>query len=105
MHTELSQNLKVQRTQWTLKSFIQFGITIKTVYNTVHIYTPRKHSLGGGGYIGIGLSVHLSGPTSTSFVRFPPNFVAWVKLNGPGYPTNVHIFILGSCNVQSFMNF
>ena len=22
MHTELSQNLKVQRTQWTLKSFI-----------------------------------------------------------------------------------
>jgi hypothetical protein len=36
-------------------------------------YTPRKHSLGG--YIGIGLSVRLSGPTSTSFVRFPPNFV------------------------------
>jgi hypothetical protein len=36
-------------------------------------YTPRKHSLGG--YIGIGLSVCLSGPTSTSFVRFPPNFV------------------------------
>ena len=28
-----------------------------------------------------------------------------VKLNGLGYPTNVHIFILGSCNVQSFMNF
>ena len=37
-------------------------------------YTPRKHSLGGG-YIGIGLSVHLSRPTSTSFVRFPPNIV------------------------------
>jgi hypothetical protein len=33
-----------------------------------------------------------------------------VKKNWPGdlenqYPTNVHIFILGSCNVQSFMNF
>jgi hypothetical protein len=28
-----------------------------------------------------------------------------VKLNRPGYPTNVHILILGSCNVQSFMNF
>jgi hypothetical protein len=28
-----------------------------------------------------------------------------VNLNGLGYPTNVHIFILGSCNVQSFMNF
>jgi hypothetical protein len=27
------------------------------------------------------------------------------KLDGPGYTTNVHIFILGSCNVQSFMNF
>jgi hypothetical protein len=27
------------------------------------------------------------------------------KLDGPGYPTNVHIFILGSCNVQSSMNF
>ena len=38
-----------------------------------HIYTPCKHSLRG--YIGIGLSVRLSGPTSTSFVRFPPNFV------------------------------
>ena len=39
--------------------------------------TPNEHSLGG--YIGIGLSVcpsvRLSGPTSTSFVRFPPNFV------------------------------
>ena len=45
----------------------------------VALYIPRKHSLGGGGYIGIGLSaclsVRLSGPTSTSFVRFPPNFV------------------------------
>ena len=38
-----------------------------------HCYTPRKHSFGG--YIGIGLSVRLSGPTSTFFVRFPPNFV------------------------------
>ena len=38
-------------------------------------YTTRKHSLGGGGYIGIGLSVRLFRPTSTSFVRFPPNFV------------------------------
>ena len=27
------------------------------------------------------------------------------KLDEPGYTTNVHIFILGSCNVQSFMNF
>ena len=27
------------------------------------------------------------------------------KLDGPGYTTNVHIFILGSCNVPSFMNF
>ena len=40
-------------------------------------YTPCKHSLGG--YIGIGLSVclsvRLSEPTYTSFVRFPPNFV------------------------------
>ena len=45
-----------------------FIITINT-----YIYTPRKHSFGG--YIGIGLSVRLSGPTSTSFVRFPPNFV------------------------------
>jgi len=50
------------------------------LYNLVHFYpwkgdnyTPRKHSLGG--YIGIGLSVCLSGPTSKSFVRFPPNFV------------------------------
>ena len=34
---------------------------------------PRKHSLGV--YIGIGLSVRLFGPTSTSFVRYPPNFV------------------------------
>ena len=42
----------------------------------LYFYTPRKHSLGG--YIGIGLSVLsvcLSGPTSTSFVWFPPNFV------------------------------
>jgi hypothetical protein len=36
-------------------------------------YTPCKHSFEG--YIGIGLSVGLSGPTSTSFLRFPPNFV------------------------------
>ena len=36
-------------------------------------YTPCKHSLGG--YIGVCLSVSLSEPTSTSFVRFPPNFV------------------------------
>ena len=36
-------------------------------------HTPRKHSLER--YIGIGLSVRLSRPTSTSFVRFPPNFV------------------------------
>ena len=34
---------------------------------------PCKRSLGV--YIGIGLSVCLSGPTSKSFVRFPPNFV------------------------------
>ena len=27
------------------------------------------------------------------------------NLDRPGYTTNVHIFILGSCNVQSFMNF
>jgi hypothetical protein len=26
------------------------------------------------------------------------------KLNGPGYGTNVHIFILGSCNILSFTN-
>ena len=42
----------------------------------LYFYTPRKHSLGG--YIGICLSVLsvcLSGPTSTSFVWFPPNFV------------------------------
>jgi hypothetical protein len=31
--------------------------------------------------------------------------VAYPGPNGLGYPTNVHIFILGSCNVQSFMNF
>ena len=42
-------------------------------------YTPRKRSFGG--YIEICLSVcvrpsvHLSGPTSKSVVRFPPNFV------------------------------
>ena len=34
---------------------------------------PPQHSLGG--YIGVCLSVSLSGPSSTSFVRFPPNFV------------------------------
>ena len=47
------------------------------IYSPLFNYTPRKHSLGG--YIGIGLSVclsvRLSRPTSTSFVRFPPNFV------------------------------
>ena len=26
------------------------------------------------------------------------------KVNGPGYGTNVHIFILGSCNILSFTN-
>jgi hypothetical protein len=26
------------------------------------------------------------------------------KLNGPGYTTNVHIFILGSRNILSFTN-
>jgi hypothetical protein len=26
------------------------------------------------------------------------------KLNGLGYGTNVHIFILGSCNILSFTN-
>jgi hypothetical protein len=26
------------------------------------------------------------------------------KLDGPGYTINVHTFILGSCNVQSFTN-
>ena len=31
----------------------------------------------------------------------PPIFYA----DGLGYPTNMHIFILGSCNVQSFKNF
>jgi hypothetical protein len=31
--------------------------------------------------------------------------ITGVKLIGLRYPTNVHIFILGSCNVHSFMNF
>ena len=48
---------------------LYFGI-VPTVW---YFYTPRKHSLGG--YIGIALPVRLSGPTSTSFVQFPPNFV------------------------------
>ena len=58
---------------------ITFVLTL-VLYTSCDIlnYTPRKHSLGGG-YIGIGLSVcpsvRMSGPTSTSFDRFPPNFV------------------------------
>jgi hypothetical protein len=31
-----------------------------------------------------------------------PAFVTLEKFNGPGYATNVHIFILGSCNTRSF---
>jgi hypothetical protein len=39
-----------------------------------HNYTPRKHRLGGGG-VNRNRSVCLSGPTSTSFLWFPPSFV------------------------------
>ena len=46
---------------------------MQSLWYKINYYTPRKHSLGG--YIGIGLSVRLSGPTSTSFVQFPPNVV------------------------------
>jgi hypothetical protein len=31
--------------------------------------------------------------------------ITGVKLNGPNYLINVHMFIFGSCNVQSFINF
>jgi hypothetical protein len=73
------------KTQWKIKSFILQSVDIGGIVDhhclsflfiitiNTYIYTPRKHSFGG--YIGIGLSVCLSGPTSTSFVRFPPNFV------------------------------
>jgi hypothetical protein len=52
-------------------------IEISSIVHCCFIIPLRKHSLVG--YIGICLSVYpsvgLSGPTSTSFVRFPPNFV------------------------------
>ena len=45
----------------------------------IYLIIPPANIVWGGGYIGIGLSVcpsvRMSGPTSTSFDRFPPNFV------------------------------
>jgi hypothetical protein len=39
-------------------------------------------------------------------LRFTPVMpITGEKLNGPGYPTNMHICIFGSSNVQSFMNY
>jgi hypothetical protein len=49
------------------------------------------------------VNVKLHGELSQNFQV--QRSITGVKLNGLGYPTNVHIFILGSCNVQSFMNF
>ena len=54
--------------------FLRFVDYILELFQPCDIFIPPcKHSFGG--YIGIGLSVRLSGPTSTSFVQFPPNFV------------------------------
>ena len=54
------------KSEWTIIVWCQMS----------NFYTPRKHSLGGV-YRNrpVCPSVRLSGPTSTSFVRFPPNFV------------------------------
>ena len=63
---------------------IQFILTAPNVCTFPRIYfsyklsfllNPLQTQFGGGGYIGVCLSVRLYGPTSTSFVRFPPNFV------------------------------
>ena len=59
------------------------------------------------------LSVRYAGLICVPIILIEPKYI-WNttfrliilgKLDGPGYTTNVHIFILGSCNVQSFMNF
>jgi hypothetical protein len=67
-----------------------------------------------GGYIGIGLSVFLSVHPSVHLFVCPdqlPNLLfdfhqtlCLEKLNGTGYTTNVHIFVLGSRNMLSFTN-
>jgi hypothetical protein len=99
------------KTQWTIKILYKTG--------TILIVTQKGGSLefrgcGNGCLKAIFSNVilimeELQKPRETCHPKHIWNttfrLIILGKLDGPGYTTNVHIFILGSCNVQSFMNF
>ena len=60
------------------------------IFGVVLVFIPPANIVWGG-YIGIGLSVRLSRPTSTSFVRFPPNFV------------EIKIMMCEICSIKDFI--
>jgi hypothetical protein len=86
------------------------GITLEKLngprYTTnVHIFILGSHNILSLTNISLSMWETYDKVHSELSQNFFQRSITVVKLNGLGYPTNVHIFILGSCNVQSFMNF
>jgi hypothetical protein len=101
-----------QSARWIVSNFqVQTGITLEKLngpgYTTnVHIFILWSCNILS--FTNISLSMwetydKVHGELSQNFQV--QTSITEVKLHGLGYPTNVHIFIIGSCNVQSFMNF
>jgi hypothetical protein len=99
-----------QSAWWIVSNFqVQMGITLEKLkepgYTTnVHIFilgsrNIHKHLIKHVG--GVVMTKHMV----NCLTFWAQKSITGVNLNGLGYPTNVHIFMLGSCNVQSFMNF
>ena len=101
-----------QSARWIVSNFqVQTGITLEKLYGPgyttyVHIFILGSRNILS--FTNISLSMwetndKVHGELSQNFKV--QRSITGVKLNGLGYPTNVYIFILRSCNVQSFMNF